>query len=81
MDARHDRLAHRPLDTPALSRLPGNAANRDAILAAHAAALATGEPGYTDPESGLFVLSAQYLASRGYCCEQGCRHCPYVEDE
>jgi len=31
---------------------------------------------YFDP-SGLMVLTAQYLKKRGYCCENGCRHCPY----
>ena len=48
-----------------------------AILAAHAAAVAAGEAGYIDPDSGLFVLTAATLASRGECCEQSCRHCPY----
>ena len=28
-------------------------------------------------ENGLMVITAQYLLRRGYCCEQGCRHCPY----
>ena len=28
-------------------------------------------------EDGLMVLTARYLLRRGYCCEQGCRHCPY----
>jgi hypothetical protein len=28
-------------------------------------------------ERGLMVLTARYLLRRGYCCEQGCRHCPY----
>jgi len=28
-------------------------------------------------ENGLMVLTARYLVRRGYCCEQGCRHCPY----
>ncbi|MDQ1711440.1 MAG: hypothetical protein QOE45_890 [Frankiaceae bacterium] len=45
--------------------------------AAHAAAEAAGEPGYLDPETGLFVLTAAYLLDRGTCCENGCRHCPY----
>jgi mycothiol synthase len=44
--------------------------------AAHAAAEAAGEPGYLDPETGLFVLTAAYLRRRD-CCEHGCRHCPY----
>ena len=28
-------------------------------------------------ENGLMVLTSHYLRRRGYCCEQGCRHCPY----
>jgi hypothetical protein len=49
------------------------------ILAAHAAAVERGDPGYLDPDTGLFVLTSSYLTDRGYCCERGCRHCPYVE--
>jgi hypothetical protein len=30
-------------------------------------------------DNGLMVLTARYLLRRGYCCEQGCRHCPYAE--
>ena len=28
-------------------------------------------------EDGLMVLTRRYLLNRGYCCENGCRHCPY----
>jgi uncharacterized protein DUF5522 len=28
-------------------------------------------------ESGLLVFTAAFLRKRGYCCESGCRHCPY----
>jgi len=28
-------------------------------------------------ENGLLVFTATYLLKRGYCCERGCRHCPY----
>jgi hypothetical protein len=28
-------------------------------------------------EAGLFVFTANFLRTRGYCCESGCRHCPY----
>jgi len=38
-------------------------------------ALIEGEDYYF--ENGLMVLTACYLLRRGYCCEQGCRHCPY----
>jgi hypothetical protein len=49
----------------------------EAALAAHDAAVARGDDGYLDPHSGLFVLTAAYLRARGYCCGNGCRHCPY----
>ena len=27
---------------------------------------------------GLYmVFTAEYLNKRGYCCQSGCRHCPY----
>jgi len=29
--------------------------------------------------NGLMVLTAQYHLRRGYCCANGCRHCPYPE--
>jgi hypothetical protein len=28
-------------------------------------------------ENGLYVFTAEFLAKRGYCCGNGCRHCPY----
>lgn len=28
-------------------------------------------------ENGLFVFTAAYHLKRGYCCNSGCRHCPY----
>lgn len=28
-------------------------------------------------EEGLMVLTRRYLVNRGYCCDSGCRHCPY----
>ncbi|MFT4663503.1 MAG: hypothetical protein ACI8YQ_002171 [Polaribacter sp.] len=28
-------------------------------------------------EDGRFVLTEHYLRGRGYCCGNGCRHCPY----
>jgi hypothetical protein len=47
------------------------------IAAVHAKAMADGEDGYLDPRTGLFVLTADYLTRRGFCCGNGCRHCPY----
>lgn len=71
-------LAPRALDEPHPSRLPLDHPQREEVLAAHREALARGEAGYLDPTSGLFVLTASFLANRGTCCERGCRHCPYV---
>lgn len=28
-------------------------------------------------EDGLVVLTEKYLRERGYCCGNGCKHCPY----
>lgn len=28
-------------------------------------------------ERGLMVLTEKYHLQRGYCCGNGCRHCPY----
>ena len=28
-------------------------------------------------EQGYMVLTAHYLLQRGYCCGNGCKHCPY----
>ena len=71
-------LADRGLDEPHPSRLAADAPGRAAILAAHRAAMAAGEPGYQDPVTGLFVFTASSHAERGTCCESDCRHCPYV---
>jgi hypothetical protein len=32
---------------------------------------------YAVDERGRWVFTAAYLIKRGYCCESGCRNCPY----
>jgi hypothetical protein len=32
---------------------------------------------YYYDENGLMVFTEGYLTRRGYCCDSGCRHCPY----
>jgi len=34
-----------------------------------------------DYEKGFMVLTKYFLKKRGYCCKNGCRHCPYPKDE
>ncbi len=73
-----EQLSARPLAEPHPSRLaPGHPRRRE-ILAAHEAAMSRGEPGYADPDTGLYVLTAAFLTSRSTCCQSGCRHCPYL---
>lgn len=36
---------------------------------------------YYMDDSGLLVFTEKYLLDRGYCCNNGCRHCPYKTDD
>ncbi len=47
--------------------------HRDEVLSEEP--LAEGRDFYI--EGGLMVFTALFLERRGYCCESGCRHCPY----
>jgi hypothetical protein len=35
------------------------------------------QPGDFYMEGPYMVLTEQYHLRRGYCCNSGCRHCPY----
>ena len=39
--------------------------------------LSGGADKYFYYENGLMVFTEAYHLLRGYCCERGCRHCPY----
>ncbi len=69
--------ARRSLFEPHPERLAADHPNRAAILAAHRAAVEAAQPGYVDPATGLFVITAAEHVRRGYCCANDCRHCPY----
>jgi hypothetical protein len=64
--------------TPHPQRLEPDHPQRPEILARHEAAMASGQAAYSDPETGLFVLTAAFHVERGRCCGNGCRHCPYL---
>jgi len=68
-----------PTPRPHPSRCDPSREDYDAIIAAHEAAVAAGEPSYQDPSTGLVVLTVATHLARGTCCQSGCRHCPYVE--
>ena len=48
-----------------------------ATQAAHDAACARREEVYFDPLTGGMVMTAYKLTEMGYCCGNGCRHCPW----
>ena len=46
---------------------------------AHRQACVLGLKTYIDPATGYEAYTRRYLIERGYCCNQGCGHCPYTE--
>jgi glutamyl-tRNA synthetase len=52
-----------------------------AIADLHRQAVATGQPLYCDPATGLWVQTEATLRARGACCGNGCRHCPWQGDK
>ena len=47
---------------------------------AHEEACISEQKFYWNPFLGAEVYTEYYLLDRGFCCGQGCQHCPY-EDE
>jgi len=39
--------------------------------------ISAGPEDYYFNEAGLMVFKASYHLKRGYCCKNGCKHCPY----
>ena len=65
------------LTKPASNRLDPDDPRAGEILARHDRAVAAGLSSYLDPATGYSVMTAAYLSDRGFCCSQGCRHCPW----
>jgi hypothetical protein len=61
-------------------KLPPDHPLYDEVVSRHDRAAALGLSAYLDPITGYTVLTASYLCDRGYCCNAGCRHCPYEAD-
>lgn len=68
------------LAVPLRQRYSSRQRTFDVGMALHVAAVAAGVPVYRDPATGNSVFTAAFLADRGYCCESGCRHCPFAAD-
>lgn len=65
------------LHTPLPQRCGPRQPQFEVMMDRHAEALIAGAPAYLDPLTGRAVFTARFLADRGYCCDSGCRHCPY----
>jgi uncharacterized protein DUF5522 len=68
------------LERPSERRLAPDHPRYDEILRRHSRAVTDDQPCYADPATGLSVFTAPFLLERGYCCDSGCRHCPFVFD-
>jgi len=36
---------------------------------------------YYMSDLGFLIFTEKYLLKRGYCCKNGCKHCPYGYDK
>ena len=66
-----------PRRLPLAARLDPGHPGYPLVLSVHEAAMAADLPTYPDPLSGFEVLTAAELWARGFCCDSGCRHCPF----
>lgn len=66
------------VEQPHVTRWDPDGDHAAEILERHGAAVDANLPTYADPISGFSVFTAAFLAKRGYCCDSGCRHCPFV---
>lgn len=60
-----------------ISNLNKDFPNYDRIIKLHKESIEKDIDFYIDPKTRLNVMTSKYLLKRGYCCENGCRHCPY----
>jgi len=65
--------------TPHPARLDPFGRDAEEILRRHRRSVDAGADAYRDPATGFFVFTAAYLSNRGYCCDNECRHCPYLD--
>jgi len=63
---------------PLVARLDPAHPSYALVLTVHERAMAADVPTYPDPLSGFEVLTAAELWARGFCCDSGCRHCPFT---
>lgn len=63
-----------------VDKIPESDPNYSEILRLHDLAVQSGSPTYRDPQTGLKVMTAAFLADQKVCCLGGCRHCPFESE-
>ncbi len=64
---------------PSAKRFNYTDPNAQARLELYLESLEAGSDFYFDVPSGFLVMTALKHIKRGFCCNSGCRHCPYIE--
>jgi prepilin-type N-terminal cleavage/methylation domain-containing protein/prepilin-type processing-associated H-X9-DG protein len=64
-----------------LARVPEELHHRACLCRACVETFHQTETADTYFDGGLLVFTADYLKRRGYCCGNGCRHCPYPKPD
>lgn len=59
------------------SKEPKRARDVTDIEELHRCAVEKGQLQYNDPATGYSVFTQLFMIERGWCCGNGCRHCPY----
>ena len=57
--------------------VPGKVKPQPAWVDAHRAAVDENQKTYIDPQTGYKVMTELAHHARGWCCGNGCRHCPW----
>ena len=47
------------------------------LIRSHLTQRQKGDKTYVDPSTGFSVFTSEFHLSRGYCCGNACRHCPF----
>lgn len=78
----HTKASEESQDHKAREELQWNklSENEKNIYFAHKTACLKGENTYTDPVTGYMVFTEEFLRKRRACCGNGCRHCPYSQE-
>ena len=47
----------------------------------HEEAIKNNKNFYIEPGTGFMIWTKDFLLKREFCCENDCKHCPYIKEE